>query len=318
MLALSRIMRCTLAGKFGRLGSVMLLAGACSLAVACGDASDNTGSTWHSNGGHAGSGTPAGNNATSSGGSSSGGSTSGGSSSGGSTSGGSSSGGSSSGGSSSGASGSSGTAAPAITVTLGSVALKGDLMTDQQTVVTVAPSNGFTGTVTLAVSTVTGITTKLDKTTLDITGAAAASAMLTATSSKVGDVPFTITATATALAPVTTNVTFSATSNLTLYIPADAESNKGTQGAPYNTAFGPAAGVVVHGTPIKLTIVNKDGTGHIIHGDGKNGFAHGDTNNPLGLNAPDKVRTLTAAASYSWYLHDQGSALVTGKLVIQQ
>jgi len=58
-------MRSKLAGKFGRLGFVALLAGASSFAVACGDASDNTSSTWHSNGGNASSGGS--NNATSSG-----------------------------------------------------------------------------------------------------------------------------------------------------------------------------------------------------------------------------------------------------------
>ncbi len=309
----------THAGNLGRVGFVALLAGACSFAVACGDASDNTSSTWHSNGGNASS---SGNNSGAS--SSSGGSTSSG---GGSTSSGggsSSSGGSSSGGSSSGtsgtsgSSGSSGTAAPAVTVSLGSVALKGDLLADQTTVVTVAPANGFTGAVTLTLTAPAELDAKLDKTSLTITGGAAASAMLTVKSSKIGDVPFTVTATATSVTPITTNVTFSATSNLTLYIPADAESNKGTTGAPYNTGFGPAAGTIIHGAPVKLTIVNKDSTGHIIHADGKNGFAHGNTNNPLATGAADSVRTLTAMTTYNWYLHDQNAALVTGKLILQQ
>lgn len=306
-------MRSKLAGKFGRLGMGALLAAASSLAVACGDASGSTSQTWHSNGGYTGSPGAATGGAS---GSSSGGSTSGGGSSSGGASGGA-SGSTSSSGSSGASGGSSGAAAPSFTVQLGSAALKGDLMTDQTTVVTVIPANGFTGTVTLAVGTAPGLAAKLDKTTVTITGSAAASANLTLNSTTIGDTPVHITATSGAIA-TTSNVTLSAANHLTLYIPADAETNKGTSAAPYNTAFGPASGVVVHGAaPLKLTIVNKDSTGHIIHADGKNGFAHGDTNNALGQGASDQVRTLTAQTTYNWYLHDQQGALVTGKLILQ-
>jgi hypothetical protein len=305
-------------GKCERFGLIVVAASA--LALACGDASDNNGTLF-------GSGGPGGTGGTqdNAGGSSSGGSqsSSGGatSSSGGATSSSgnaSSSGGasSSSGGTSSSSGASSGAVPPSFDVSLGAATLTGDLLDAKQTVVTVAPTNGFTGTVTLAVTAPADLTATFDKTSLDVTASAGASANLTVRSSKSGDQAFKVTATSGAL-NVSKDVTFTASKTLLITIPSDAEMNKGTTANPRLDAFGPSAGIVVHASvPLTLHFVNKDSTGHIVHAGGQNGFFHGDTGNPIPPDGMDKTRTITAAGNYGFYLHDQGPVTL-GKLILQ-
>jgi hypothetical protein len=202
-------------------------------------------------------------------------------------------------------------------VSIGSAQLAGDLLVATSTVVTIAPMGGFSGTVDLSIATVSGLTTKLDKSSLAVSGAAGTTANLTVTSSKSGAVAFQIVATSGATT-VTKDLTFTATKTLTLYIPADAQMNKGTVANPYNTAFGPASGIVVSGAvPLTLNIVNKDATAHIIHASNVNGFFHGSSSSPIPQNGMDKTRTITGTGTYNFYLHDQGGALDTGKLILQ-
>jgi hypothetical protein len=303
-------------GKFARLGLIVIAAGA--LALACGDASDNTGTLFHPSGG----GGTQNNAGGSSGGGSSGQSSSGAptSSSGGpsSSSGNASSSGgtSSSGGASSSSGSSSGALPPSFDVNLGAATLTGDLLDAKQTVVTVAPANGFTGTVTLAVTAPADIVAAFDKTSIDVSGSAGASAMLTVQSSKSGDQAFKVTATSGALT-VSKDMTFTAAKRLLITIPSDAEMNKGTTANPRKDAFGPASGIVVHAAiPLTLNFVNKDATGHIIHAGGQNGFFHGNTGAPIPQDGMDKTRTITAAGNYGFYLHDQGPVTI-GDLIIQ-
>ena len=113
------------------------------------------------------------------------------------------------------------------------------------------------------------------------------------------------------------DITFRASKTLLITIPSDAEANKGTLTNPRLDAFGPANGIVVHGAvPLTLNFLNKDATPHVIHGNNQNGFVHGDSLNPIPQGGMDRVRTITAAGSYDFYLHDQGPVTL-GKLILQ-
>ena len=289
-------------------------AGAALLVTACGDASNNTGSTWHNRGpsstpgagkpGTPDPGTGGTNNPDDPGTTADGG-----------------------GSTTQGQprtdtdAGTTATGGGAFEVNIGQTTMTGDLLADTTTVVSVSPTGGFKGTVTLAFDpgtlvAPTQLTGKFDKATVTLSGAAA-SANLIVRSNSVTSVPFKVTATATGAPTISKDLSFAANTVLNIDIPADAQMNKGTTGNPRTDAFGPSAGIVVvmGGQPLTLNIKNLDATGHIIHGPNSNGFLHGDVGSPIPQGGADQPRTITGGTS-NFYLHDQGQ-VTTGRLVIK-
>lgn len=302
----------SLAGtRLGRLLTVTA-AGTALLVTACGDASNNTGSTWHNRGASAsspgaatpGSGDPTASNTASP-----------------DQPGTATDAGTSPGAPRTGSDGGKTTTGGAFEVNIGQTTMTGDLLADTTTAVSVSPTGGFKGTVTLAfdpgtLPAGTALTATFDKMTVSLDGAAA-SANLVVRSNSAAPVPFKVTATAAGAPTVSKDLSFAANKVLTIDIPADAQMNKGTTANPRTDAFGPSAGIVVvmGGAPLKLIIKNLDATAHIIHGPGTNGFVHGDTGNPIPQGGEDQVRTITGGTS-NFYLHDQGQ-VTTGKLIVK-
>ena len=197
-------------------------------------------------------------------------------------------------------------------LTLGSAALASELQMTTVIPVTITPTNGFTGTVTLSATGLpSGITGTFAPASVDI-GAAAGTAMFTVV------VPSTVTPTSTAASiMVSGSGDGGATGNaplaltvkraITITIPLNVEMN--------NTAFGSSPIVIHAGTigsganAITVSFVNKDTSataGHIVHSTNTmNGFFHGDTNNPVPPNKSDALRTVTGLGDYPFYMHNE-------------
>ena len=309
----------------------LIVAASAFAAVACGDAS--TGSTsWHPG----------------SSGSSSSGSATGGSS--GSTSNGGSNASSPSGGSTSGGSGSTSTtdpsgtggastdptpaptgttttdpgnppatpAAPAFDVMLDNAKPSIELQAEQIIQITVAPQN-YTGDVALSVTGLPAdVTATFDKATLSVSGTAGATAKLTLkslSSTKPGAAPFNVVATAgatTKTAPATLDVK----SVLTIRIPVNVDANTGPN--VFGTINVTAPANMSAQNPITVNFLNLDSTPHEIHGgQATQGFPHGK--GTFAQNQMDTPRLLnTSGLTYSFYLHDEGSAKTPGKIVVSK
>jgi hypothetical protein len=296
---------------------------ACAIAISgCGDAS-GTGDLWHNGGPDDPSGGDPGAGGGGSGSSST--STNGATGGGSGGSGGSTAGGGSGDGTGSGSTGSGGeTAKGAIAVALDKSSASMDLMTKSDFMVTVTPSQGFTGGLTLAATGLpTGATATFTPSTLDVTGAAPMTAKLeinvAASVTPTGGSPAQIAVTATpsvsgAAAPASATLALGVNAKISFFIPNNAPNQPnvfGVQSVTVNYA------TISSKTPLTVVITNLDASrDHIVHANGQNGFQHGDTGNPLGLNE-SMTRMVTGKGNYPFYLHDFSGTNPSTTLKIQ-
>jgi hypothetical protein len=215
------------------------------------------------------------------------------------------------------------TGAGKLDITLDNAAPTLELMAESKLTVNVAPREGFTGKVDLTVTGApAGLAATFDKTSLELTTASASAMLTVKTSSGVtpGAVTLTVTATSASGARATpVNVTVSPT--LTLSIPPNAGA---LTGMAANTAFAPAPiDLKLGGKKIAVKIKNNDSMGHIIHAGNTGGFNHGNRNAPIAPGAFEgnvengQAREVNAAGTYSFYLHDKSRDNANGSIVAQ-
>jgi|SRR5690349_1655123 len=185
------------------------------------------------------------------------------------------------------------------TITLDTETVDSELLATTEIAVTVTPTDGFEGTVTLAAAGLPDtVTATFTPPTVDLSsGPADATLALT--------VPSTITPTTT---PTTITVG-DATFTLTIQRAITIDIVPGATTAPL--AFGPRPIVIHAGTismddPIQVRFYNQDSVPHEVHAAQMGqGFAHDAT-----LIAPDAydplIRNPFEAGSYDFYLHDLG------------
>jgi len=197
-------------------------------------------------------------------------------------------------------------------------------------VVTVAPTN-FTGAVVLTVTGLpAGVTATFDKQSVNVSGNAGASASLTLTTmstTAVGPIAAMITATSGS-STQSSALTLNVKPILTINIPMNVDAMKGTPGNPSKNVFGTfpimiTAPANLGANPIQVKIYNADSAGHCIHASNPNqGFPHDPVTNGV-CNAltqkgqfDGQARAITAAGTYTFYLHDQGD-LTEGQIKVQ-
>ena len=214
----------------------------------------------------------------------------------------------------------SGVSNPSFDIMLDKTAVDSELRATVDIQVTVAPKN-FTGAVALDVQGLpAGVTAKFVAPTLNVSGNAGMTTMLTLT-------------VASDTAPNLANVMVRGTSGsnigsaplglnvkpiLTISIPTNLDALKGTSGNPSTNAFGTFPIVVtsptnIAATPVEVRFVNKDSSGHCIHASNPTqGFAHDPVTNGV-CNAlipqngmSGQMRKVKAIGAYTFYLHDQG------------
>ena len=209
-------------------------------------------------------------------------------------------------------------AAPAFDVMIDNAKPSIELLSEQIIQITVAPQN-YTGDVALSVTGLpTDVTATFDKATLSVSGTAGATAKLaikSLSSTKPGAVPFNVVATAgatTKTAPATLDVK----SVLTIRIPVNVDANTGPN--VFGTINVTAPANMSAQNPVTVNFLNTDTTPHEIHGgQATQGFPHGK--GTFAQNQMDTPRLLnTSGLTYSFYLHDQGSAKTPGKIVISK
>lgn len=201
-----------------------------------------------------------------------------------------------------------------------------DLAATTDLVLTVT-STGYAGEVALAVPdlSASGITAALGATTLTLDGATPATTTLTlttASSATPGAIAIVVTGTTPGGENQATS-TLLVRSAITITIPAGVGALGGTVEAPVTDAFGPypttitAPQGISTEAPVTVRFFNADAVEHSIHAD-QNGQGFGHGVNPIPPNAMDEiVREINAAGQYDYYLHDQGTPIVVGRLVVQ-
>ncbi len=198
-----------------------------------------------------------------------------------------------------------------------------ELMAESKITVNVAPKEGFTGKVDLAVTGApAGLTATFDKSSVELTTASASAILTVKTSSAVvpGAVTLTVTATS-ASGPRTTPINVTVSPALTLSIPPNAGA---LTGMAASTAFAPGPiNLKLGGKKIAVKIKNNDSMGHIIHAGNTGGFNHGNRNAPIAPGAFEgnvengQAREVNAAGTYSFYLHDKTRDNANGSIVAQ-
>ncbi|HRH00607.1 MAG TPA: hypothetical protein PLR99_30395 [Polyangiaceae bacterium] len=215
------------------------------------------------------------------------------------------------------------TGAGKVDITLDNASPTLELMAESKLTVNVAPKEGFTGKVDLAVTGApAGMMATFDKTSLELTTASASAMLTVKTSSEVAPGAVTLTVTATsASGPRTTPVNVTVSPTLTLSIPPNAGA---LTGMAANTAFAPAPiNLKLGGKKIAVKIKNNDSMGHIIHAGNTGGFNHGNRNAPIAPGAFEgnvengQAREVNAAGTYSFYLHDKTRDNANGSIVAQ-
>jgi hypothetical protein len=201
----------------------------------------------------------------------------------------------------------------AVAITSGT--LSSELAMSTAIPITITPSGGFTGTITLSATGLpSGVTGTFAPTSVDVTGTAPATAMYTL------DVPSTVTPTTAAAALQITGTSGASTANaplaltvqrkITITIPLNCEAD--------NTAFGTTPIVINSGgisatSPIEVDFVNQDtsaAAGHIVHSSNTaNGFFHGDTAAPVLPNKSDAPRLVTGTGDYPFYMHNENTSI---------
>ena len=191
----------------------------------------------------------------------------------------------------------------------------------------VAP-NGYVGSMALATGALpAGVTAAFDKASLALDGETTATATLTlttATSAMPGDATVDVTAGADGVTQ-TASVALTVQSTITLHIPAGVNNTGATTSNPNSTAFGPypitlatPPGGLSSSNPITINFKNDDTVSHEIHADNAGqGFGHDPGAFGAGQMDP-YVREVTAAGTFDFYLHDQGSPKTIGRIFIQQ
>jgi hypothetical protein len=186
--------------------------------------------------------------------------------------------------------------------------------------------NGYMGTVQLAPGSLpSGVTAKLDHTTLSLDGSTTATAVLTLdtdTSAPPGTAAIDVDVTA-AGATKSATVSLQVESTITIHIPAGVDNNGGTSQNPVTNAYGPypiqitAPQNLSSQNPITVYFFNDDSVSHEIHADSAaQGFGHDP--GPFGPSSMDPyVRRVNTAGTYDFYLHDQNAQSTIGRIVIQ-
>jgi hypothetical protein len=227
--------------------------------------------------------------------------------------------------SASGSSSSGGVQQATFTVQLEASSIPIDLATSIDVNVAVQP-NGYKGNVTLKVGSFgPGVTAVLKSTNVTLDGATTANTTLTITTTSAappGDTPFTVSA-IVAAGTRTADATLTVESAITITIPAGVDGMAGTLANPYKMAFGPyptniTAPAGISGlNPVTVRFYNADNKAHQIHaGQNAQGFIHDPA--PIAPNSMDPVvRNVNAKGTYDYYLHDEGSAITVGRIVIQ-
>jgi hypothetical protein len=109
------------------------------------------------------------------------------------------------------------------------------------------------------------------------------------------------------------SATVTVKSVITLKIPVNVDANEGPN------VFGTVnikAPNFAAGETVTVNFLNLDSTPHEIHaGNPAQGFPHGK--GTFGQNQMDTPRKVTAAGTYKFYLHDEGSAKTPGTIIIQ-
>jgi hypothetical protein len=212
------------------------------------------------------------------------------------------------------------------TVALESAALDIDLAATISVNVTVKP-NGYVGPVNLQVTDLGPdvVTAKLASPSVTLDGATNAVVKLTLTtlaSTPPQAVKFTVSA-IVANGTKTADGALTVHSAITFTIPAGVDGMEGTQGNPNTKAFGSYPAQLVApanlsgANPVTVRFFNADNKAHQIHaGNNAQGFPHDPA--PIGPNSMDNlVRSVNAKGTYDFYLHDEGSPLNVGRIVIQ-
>lgn len=184
-----------------------------------------------------------------------------------------------------------------------------DLMTSGKVVMTVAPSGGFGGTVTLSASGMPpDVALTFDKATVDLaSGPTVVTATITVASRALpGASALTVTASTAGRPPIAKPVALTVNARLDVTITESAISP-----SPVTLTLGSG--------PIAVRVHNADGVAHQIHADdAQRGFAHGNDIDPgadEGNTQAGEPRTVKAKGTYDYYLHD--NTLVRGKIVVQ-
>lgn len=200
-------------------------------------------------------------------------------------------------------------------VAISSATLSSELQMTTAIPITITPSGGFTGTVTLSATGLpAGVTGTFAPTSVDISGTTPMTAMYTL------DVPSSVTPTTAASSMMLTGTSGASTADAPLALTVE---RKITIAIPMNceadtTAFGTTPIVINSGgisasSPIEVDFVNQDtsaAAGHIVHSTNTaNGFFHGDTANPVQPNKSDAPRLVTGTGSYPFYMHNENTSI---------
>ena len=210
-----------------------------------------------------------------------------------------------------------GTSAPQFALTLAENTPVANLGESVDLDVSVAPSNGFTGSVALAVTGLPNgataapvtVTVGAGPTTAKIKISAAVDAVATAPNTSA---PLVITGTAGGIS-ATANANFKIAPKLKLTIPVNVDALRAAS-VQYRDEWGAEFGAnqkplrTQQGNGIVVTVFNADSKQHIIHG--ASGFAHGNTAEPIApnsfemANGAPRTRTLNVGTNANGYPHD--------------
>jgi plastocyanin len=186
---------------------------------------------------------------------------------------------------------------------------------------------GYTGQLTLSATDLSAqaISTTLGSTSVMLDGTTVVKVtytLETASDATPGPTQFMVTGTAGGDMKAVSG-TLTVTSAITIHIPAGVDAMAGVAGNPYKLAFGDyptmikAPANISAQNPVVVRFFNDDSVPHEIHaGQGAQGFPHDNGSiNPMSMDAT--VRSVNAAGTYDYYLHDHGAADTVGRIVIQ-
>ncbi len=184
-----------------------------------------------------------------------------------------------------------------------------DLMASEKVTLTLTPSGGFAGMVTLAAAGLPAdVAVTFDRTSIDLSaGPAMVLATITAASRALpSTASLSFTASAAARPSVTKSLALTVNARITVTITEAAITP-----SPVTLTLG--------SSPIAVRVHNADNVSHQIHADdAQRGFAHGNDIDPGADEADTQAgapRTVKAKGTYDYYLHDNSG--VRGKIVVQ-
>ncbi len=189
----------------------------------------------------------------------------------------------------------------------------GDMTTTFTVQVTIAPKDGFAGKVDLKCAGLpTDATGTFDKTSVDVSGTAGATATFTI-KTKSTTPPDTsqvkITATSGALSK---DATYGMTINpkIEIDIKLNATINDFTDSKDLTVATG--------GKAVTVVVKNLNSTGEIVHAGNPPDFPHGNTGTAIAPNTTEnQVRSVKGGTNYTWYLHSKGDPGAANRAIIR-